>query len=182
MTFQRTASWSTSSAARTRSQRAAPHRPTRRAGCERKRICRSLHRHPPRPHLTETTRPSHADIRQPPMHSHSRRAGNAQLPGGGSFNLGSMSGMMPSIVKMAAQSSGLVPLAPSAVGTSLSPKADRNASAGVDTNVHYDNSINITGLQDPNQVQQAMQEERNPVNPRREIPLSSFAVTGPGGG
>jgi hypothetical protein len=36
--------------------------------------CRSLNRHPPRPHLTETTRHPSADIRQAPVHSRSRRA------------------------------------------------------------------------------------------------------------
>jgi hypothetical protein len=38
--------------------------------------CRNPNRHPPRRHLTETTRPLGADIRQPPVHSHSRRALN----------------------------------------------------------------------------------------------------------
>jgi putative transposase len=35
---------------------------------------RSLNRHPPRPHLSSTTRHLAADFRQPPAHSHSRRA------------------------------------------------------------------------------------------------------------
>jgi hypothetical protein len=55
--------------------------------------------------------------------------GNMSLPGGGGFNLGSMSGMMPSIVKMVAQSSEMVPLARSTVGTSLAP-ADQMLAEG----------------------------------------------------
>jgi hypothetical protein len=37
--------------------------------------CRNPNRHPPRPRFSSTTRPLGADIRQPPVHSHSRRAG-----------------------------------------------------------------------------------------------------------
>src|SRR5271170_8503210 len=36
--------------------------------------CRNLNRHPPRPHLTSTTRTLIPDIRQPPLHPHFRRA------------------------------------------------------------------------------------------------------------
>jgi hypothetical protein len=105
--------------------------------------------------------------------------GNLSMPGGGGFSLGSMSGMMPSIVKMVAQSSGMVPLAPSAVGTSLSPADARGGGGTVN---HVDNSINIHGLQDPNQVQQAMMEERNRLNQRREVAMPNIKATGPGGG
>jgi hypothetical protein len=41
------------------------------------------------------------------------------------------------------------------------------------------NSINIHGLQDPNQVQTVMLEERNRLNQRREVAMPNIKVSGP---
>jgi hypothetical protein len=111
------------------------------------------------------------------------------LPGGGSFNLGSMSGMMPSIVKMVAGAGGMgagsAPLRPSEVSRNTTTVERGTLGIAGNPNVTYDNSIQVHGntLSDPNQLVGPMQEQMNARTATRANPaMPTLRFNGPGGG